>query len=83
MKLSNNKRMATKWSSFVYTFWMSQLCLSLPCFLFFIVEQPRRGPFTPSMAVLAALICIAGGLMWSVVMWVAFVEPIRKARGLR
>lgn len=83
LKLIDPKRMATKWSSFVYAMWTSQLFLSLPFFLFFCVEQPKRGPFTLHIALIVAAICIAAGIAFAVIMWVVFIEPMRRARGFR
>lgn len=83
LKLIDPKRMATKWSSFVYAMWTSQLFLSLPFFLFFCVEQPKRGTFTLHIALIVAAICIAAGIAFAVIMWVVFIEPMRRARGFR
>jgi hypothetical protein len=80
-KLIDSERMVTKRSSIIYVLWMSELFISLPFFVFFLIMQPGRGPFTLGIVFYAAVICIAAGLGFAAFMWFLFVQPLRKARG--
>jgi hypothetical protein len=83
IKLIDSKHMATKLSSFGYALWTSQLFIALPFFLIACVHQSQRGPFTLQMALVAAAICITAGVAFALIMWIVFIEPMRKAKGLR
>jgi hypothetical protein len=83
IKLIDSKHMTTKLSSFVYALWTSQLFIALPFFLIVYVHQSQRGPFTLQMALVAAAIFITATVVFALIMWIVFIEPMRKAKGLR
>jgi len=65
-------------SSLLAAIWGGELFIALPMYVFFLVQEPRRGPFTALLAIEVAAMCALGGALWGLFMWFFFIEPRRK-----
>jgi hypothetical protein len=67
-------------SSLIAAISAGELFIALPFFVFFVTQQPRRGPFTALLALEVAVMSALAGGLWGLFMWFVFIEPYRKRR---
>lgn len=76
MNVLGQNWMKSSKSSLVAPVGAGELFIALP--IFFLIQQPRRGPFTAFMAIEVAALCALAGVFWGLFMWFVFIEQKRK-----
>ena len=78
MTVFHSSWLKSRRSALLTSIGVGELCIAAPFFIFFVLEQPRRGPFTAFLALKVAGVSVVAGLLWGIFMWAVFIEPMRK-----
>lgn len=79
MLFYNKQNTASAWRFFFFILKLTSLTFSIPCFLFYVINESANYELTLTIVPLVLCMCIFAGVIFAIVLWLIF-EPMRKRR---